>query len=64
VIADCGTGFHATGGGGEGTKALQQSYPSDGLGTPALSGSTNPQYWTAVFQSVGINTAFALCVPN
>jgi hypothetical protein len=69
VTADCGAGFHATGGGGStggaGTN-LTQSYPStDTSGTAATNGSTNPRFWTVKFATAtGSNTAYALCVAN
>jgi hypothetical protein len=65
VTADCGSGSHATGGGGSSaSKIVQQSYPSDSGGTAVGSG-TNPRYWTVKFDgNTGSNTAYALCVPD
>ena len=69
MTADCGLGFHATGGGGStggGGTNITQTYPAaDAAGTPATNGTINPRFWTAKFASAtGSNTAYALCVPN
>ena len=40
-------------------------YPSTSNGAVVAAGSTNPRYWTAVFESgSGGGTAFAICVPD
>lgn len=71
VTADCGSGNHATGGGGRSNyedDVLRASYPSDSAGA-AVTG-TNPQYWTAVFSLALGHTihahlvAYAMCIPN
>ena len=66
--ADCGATSHAVGGGGRSDDAndtLVSSFPSNSLGAPVGVGSTNPRFWTAVWEGAqGNHTAFALCVPN
>jgi hypothetical protein len=68
VIADCGVGNHALGGGGStggGGTNFTQSYPSDAAGNGVTTGSTNPRYWTTKFATAtGSNTSYAICVPN
>jgi hypothetical protein len=65
VIASCGAGNHAIGGGGNGNgnRVLIGSFPSDTAGV-AHSGA-NPPAWTARFDTANNNNfAYAICVPN
>ncbi len=75
VTVDCGAGNHADGGGGASTfftgsggnasTNLAGTFPSNSAGTGVSNGSTNPEFWTAVFFAADpSNTVFALCRPD
>ena len=75
IVADCGNGNHAVGGGGRTTLVtgsggnqssnFQSSYPSNAIGLAVTNGATNPRFWTATFfNNDPSNAVYALCVPN
>jgi len=72
AVANCGSGNHAIGGGGNTNNSgdrLAASYPARGPdGTEALLFSGENQFWVARWNPTGTGTAtrtaFAICVPN
>jgi hypothetical protein len=71
VVADCGAGNHATGGGGTSSstsETLIRSFPSDAGGAFVPDDTVNPRYWAVTWHNTSTNLqtrrAFALCVPD
>ena len=64
LTVDCGASSHAVNGGAS-VGVVDLSYPSNSGGTMVANGTTNPRYWTTIFNNNNaVNRAYAVCVPN
>jgi hypothetical protein len=68
-VANCPTGYHATGGGGwaDNTASnLVSTFPSDNNGTPWPTATINATSWTAAWNDNDATErrAYVLCVPD